>query len=333
MATHLVLGVTGAIGFWCARLLLDRGERVVALARDPERARERFAEADSAALEIVAGDALDTEAVTHAARGAASLVHALNVPLSQWEDPATGRAALLQASIDAAAATSARLVFPANVWVYGHTYVPFLFEGHPFAADTAKGRASVKLESLLAHARRERGLDYCIVRLPDVYGPHVDSPLYRSAFEHALSGKTLTWYGSLDTPFEAVYVVDAARALLQVGLDPGTSGQAFNLPGPEETTARKWLTLLAETAGTHAHPRAIPAPIVAIAGWFNHEAHEMHELLYLKTRRLILEGRRYADRYGGYPATPYAEAMRETLEWYRAGEPVIAARAAEATPV
>ena len=31
MATHCVLGVTGAIGFWCARLLLDRGVSVFAI--------------------------------------------------------------------------------------------------------------------------------------------------------------------------------------------------------------------------------------------------------------------------------------------------------------
>ena len=102
-------------------------------------------------------------------------------------------------------------------------------------------------------------------------------------------------------------------------MDPETNGRAFNLPGPEETTARKWLTLLADTAGTRAHPRAIPSPIIAIAGWFNHEAHEMHEMLYLKTRRLILEGRRYTDRYGSYPATPYDEGIRKTLECNRAG--------------
>ncbi|MFN0073591.1 MAG: NAD-dependent epimerase/dehydratase family protein, partial [Chloroflexota bacterium] len=197
----------------------------------------------------------------------------------------------------------------------------FLFEGHPFAADTRKGRAAVKLESMLADARRERGLAYSIVRLPNVYGPQVQSALYRSVFENAIAGKALTWYGSLDTPLELVYVADAARALLQVGLDTGTNGRAFNLPGPEVTTARKWLTLLAGLAGTRAHPRAIPSPIIAIAGWFNHEAHEMHELLYLKTRRLILEGHRYAGRYGSYPATPYAEGIAATLDWYRAGCP------------
>ena len=323
MATHCVLGVTGAIGFWCARLLLDRGERVIALARDPDRARGRFLPSDLDRLEIVAGDALDVDALRRAASSSSTLIHAVNVPLGAWEDPTRGRAALMQASIDAAVDTGARVLFPANVWVYGHTYVPLLFEGHPFAVDTAKGRAAVKLESMLAQAHRERGLHYSIVRLPDVYGPFVGSALYRSVFEHAVSGSTLTWYGSLDTPLEVVYVADAARALLQVGMDPETNGRAFNLPGPEETTARKWLTLLADTAGTRAHPRAIPSPIIAIAGWFNHEAHEMHELLYLKTRRLILEGRRYADRYGSYPSTPYDEGIRKTLEWYRAGCPAI----------
>jgi nucleoside-diphosphate-sugar epimerase len=323
MATHCVLGVTGAIGFWCARLLLDRGERVVALTRDPDRARERFSASDLERLEIIQGDALDGKAIRRCATDAATLIHAVNVPLSLWEDPEQGRAALLGASIDVAADTGARIVFPANVWVYGHTFVPLLFEGHPFAADTAKGRAAVKLESMLAEARRERGVSYTIVRLPDVYGPFVASALYRSVFQNALTGSTLTWYGSLDTPLELVYVADAARALLQVGLDPQSIGRAFNLPGPEETTARKWLTLLAEMAGTRAHARAIPSPIIAIAGWFNHEAHEMHDLLYLKTRRLILEGRRYADHFGSYPATPYDIGMRETLDWYRAGCPAI----------
>ncbi|MFN0070409.1 MAG: NAD(P)H-binding protein, partial [Chloroflexota bacterium] len=166
MATHCVLGVSGAIGYWCARLLLDRGERVIAFTRDPERALQRFPTADADRLQIIEGDALDAVSLTRAAEGALTLIHAVNVPLGLWEDPAQGRAALLQSTIDAAVAGGVRIIFPANVWVYGHTYVPFLFEGHPFAADTRKGRAAVKLESMLADARRERGLAYSIVRLP-----------------------------------------------------------------------------------------------------------------------------------------------------------------------
>lgn len=323
MATHLVLGATGAIGFWCARLLLNRGERVVALVRDVERARSRFPNDDPSVLTLIHGDAADGGIVTEAASGSDSIIHAVNVPLTLWEDPSRGVAVLLSHTIEAAAKHSCRIIFPANVWVYGHTHVPFLFDGHPFAADTRKGRAAVRLESMLADARREQGVAYSGVRLPDVYGPAVDRGLYRSVFEHALDGKTLVWFGSLDAPLELVYAEDAAAALLQVGLDDTATGRILNLPGAEETTARKWLQLVSEQAGRPVRAQTVPAPVVAVAGWFSNEAHERHELLYLKTRRLILTGDRYCELYGSYPATPYAEGIRRALEWYRVGCPPI----------
>lgn len=321
MATHLVLGVTGALGFWCARLLLDRGESVVALARDPDTARRCFTDADSDRLRLIQGDALDAASVQGAAVGVQTIIHALNVRLSLWCDPVIGRQPLLQGSIDAAVEQGVRLLFPANTWVYGHTYVPFLFEGHPFAADTRKGRLAVALESMLARAQRERGLAYNVLRLPDVYGPMVCHGLYGALFDHVVHGKPLYWYGSLDTPLETVYAPDAARALLRIADDPDAPADPFNLPGVEETTARKWIAQVAEIAGVSgvgSHPLVIPSPFVAIAGWFNGEAHELHEMLYLKNRRLILSGDRYKQRYGELPATPYAEGIRETIAWHRA---------------
>lgn len=324
MATHLVLGVTGGIGFWCARTLLNRGEQVVALVRDPDRAAAQFP-ADEPGLKLVAGDAHDADQVSLAAEGASTIIHGINLPYPAWHDPDRGVVSLLRNTMSAAQRHGARIIFPGNVYVFGHTHVPYVFEGHPFAADTRKGRLRVAMESLLAEAWRERAVPYVIVRFPDFYGPYVDNALYRPLFEHALSGKSLMWYGSLDSPLELAYIEDAAEAMLQAGLDPDSVGQTYHVPGPTATTAREWLGLLSREGGAGARTLAVPAPVVAVAGLFNSLAHELDEMLYLKTRRLLLTGQKYRQHFGSLPATPYEDGIRRTLDWYRAGRQAIGA--------
>ncbi len=62
-------------------------------------------------------------------------------------------------------------------------------------------------------------------------------------------------------------------------------------------------------------------------GLVDKEAREFAEMRYLKDERLLLDGAKYRGRFGHIPSTPYDEGIARTLEWYRAGKPVVSRQA------
>lgn len=84
-----VTGATGTIGSALVRELLERGDEVVALSRDPARAREKLGEDVSA----VAWEKPAVEpAPAHALSGCDAVVHLLGEPVDQrWSDEAKQR--------------------------------------------------------------------------------------------------------------------------------------------------------------------------------------------------------------------------------------------------
>jgi dihydroflavonol-4-reductase len=75
----LVTGATGKIGNAVARRLADRGDEVVALVRDPARARELLPEG----IELAAGDVTDLDSIGRAATGADAAVNSMGI-FEQW---------------------------------------------------------------------------------------------------------------------------------------------------------------------------------------------------------------------------------------------------------
>ena len=81
---------------------------------------------------------------------------------------------VMQATIDAALAHDAVLVFFDNVYAYGPLplTVP-MREDHPLQPPSCKGAVRASLGHLLARAQHERGLKWVIGRSADFYGPGV----------------------------------------------------------------------------------------------------------------------------------------------------------------
>src|SRR5919197_918111 len=75
----LVTGATGKIGNAVARRLAERGDEVVALVRDPGRARELLPEG----VQLAAGDVTHPESVRRAAAGAEGVFNCMGL-FEQW---------------------------------------------------------------------------------------------------------------------------------------------------------------------------------------------------------------------------------------------------------
>jgi nucleoside-diphosphate-sugar epimerase len=182
----LVTGATGSLGSNVIAEAVQRGLEVRALVRDPARVH------DADGVELVQGDALDSEALTRALEGREALFHIVNVALGgDWVDTT---ARLLDSALIACRTTGARLVFPGNVWIYGRgspgDKIP---ESRAPTPCSKLGRARLAKEERL----RASGARFVVVRLPEFYGPHVQT-LTGPPLKRIVAGRTSYWFGPPD---------------------------------------------------------------------------------------------------------------------------------------
>jgi hypothetical protein len=57
--------------------------------------------------------------------------------------------------------------------------------------------------------------------------------------------------------------------------------------------------------------------MLRLAGLFSSDAREMVELLYEFDEPLVLDGSKFASAFTSFKYTPYEEAIRRTVEWFR----------------
>lgn len=310
---NLVLGATGGIGHWTVAKLLERGDPVRVLVRNPERFRRSWPEANG--VEVVAGDALAAEDVRRAAKDCTTIFHCVNVPYPEWAAKAFP---MLSNTVSAAFASSARVVFPGNVYLFGHARAELVREDHPMEPHTRKGRLRLQMERHLHDLHQSQGLAFTIVRMPDFYGPFVVNRLYTAIFRNALRGRAMLWYGDLDVPSEFLFIADGGEAMVRAGTDPSSNGETYHVPGAGIIVPREFLALVARTAGTNSRGRAVPGWLVTLAGITDPVAREFREMRYLKRERFILDGSKFRRKYGALAPTPYLVGVRETLDWFRA---------------
>ena len=151
----------------------------------------------------------------------------------------------------------------------------------------------------------------------DVAG--VMNELFRPVFEGALTGKPCRWPLDADAPHEFILIDDAAEAMLKLINTPAAHGRPVHVPGPNPTTARKFIRLVYAAAGSREPTiRVIGRGAFWFAGLFNRFVRSAYEMAYLFDHPVLLDGSLYGELMGSaYPATPYEEGIRRTMEWFR----------------
>ena len=175
----LVTGATGKVGNAIASALLDRGEQVRALVRDPKRAASVL----PAGVEPIRGDATDAESLAAAVDGCELVFNAMGMP-EQWVKDegifdrvnAMGSGALAAAAKRAGVRrfihTSTHDVFHAES---GERFDETMLADYP--KGTAYERSKQHAEELVL-AERD-GMEVVILNPSGVYGPTPADPLIR----------------------------------------------------------------------------------------------------------------------------------------------------------
>src|SRR3954468_14811515 len=181
----LVTGATGKVGHAVTSALLERGDEVRALLRDPARAAGGLPDG----IEPARGDVTDPESVRRAAEGCELVFNAMGLP-EQWlsDDEAFDRvnARGSETVVRAAAEAGVRRVV--------HTSTIDVFHAEPGArmdesqlADHPKGtayeRSKQRAEELVLAAAEATGVEVVMVNPAAVYGP---GPSGSASFERQL---------------------------------------------------------------------------------------------------------------------------------------------------
>ena len=255
----LVTGATGKVGNAVARALVDRGDRVRALVRDPDRARPLL----PGGVGLVRGDVTDPFSVRAAARGCELVFGAHGLP-EQWLadvsmfDRVNARGAEAVA-LAARAAGARRFVHTSTIDVF-HAERGGRFD-ESRVADYPKGTAyerSKQRGEQLVLATRADGFEVVCVNPSGVYGPgpaataSIDGELFRPIIEGKLPALPPGGLG-------VVYVDGVARGEL-LAADHGADGERYILSDRHVT-----LRALAEAVVRAAHrgrvPPTLPVPV------------------------------------------------------------------------
>jgi dihydroflavonol-4-reductase len=168
----LVTGATGKVGNAVARLLAERGERVVALVRDPAKARELL----PSTIELAQGDVTDPASLARASQGVDGAFNCMGI-FEQWlSDPgafdrvnAEGARNVVAAAREAGAQ---RVVHTSTFDVFHAETAGTVREEEvaDYPKGTAYERSKQRAEELVL-ADAERGIELVICNPSTVYGP------------------------------------------------------------------------------------------------------------------------------------------------------------------
>ncbi len=210
MDMQLVIGA-GAIGTATAQLLADRGERVRLVTRSGGGPSHP-------AIERVAADASDADALSDLAEGVAVIYSCAGPAYPRW---VTDWPPLAAALLPAAETSGALLVTTGNLDGYGAVDGP-MTEDLPLRPNTDKGKVRVRIWNDALAAHRAGRIRTAEVRSSDYLGAGAVTPMTLLVLPKVLAGKRASAPADLDAPHSWTYTGDVARTLLAVAADTGS---------------------------------------------------------------------------------------------------------------
>jgi len=308
----LILGANGRFGLAAAQAFAAAGWQVVAsVRRSPDPGLPREARVTTASIE-------DSAALAHEAAGAGIVVHALNPPYTKWQESVLPMA---RAGMDVAESLGARFMLPGNVYNYGTDMPARLTEDTPQLATTRKGRLRIDMEDEIEHRCRDGRITATILRAGDFFGGGSGSWVDLVIVKSLRSGR-LIYPGPTDRAHAWAYLPDLAQAFVATAARPPGSPARFESFGfaghtltgaellPAIEGAAESLGIVPARGWKHG---SMPWGMIRLGGLIVPMWRELAEMAYLWTVPHAVDGTALERAVGPLPATPLAEALRETL--------------------
>ncbi|HKO28336.1 MAG TPA: NAD-dependent epimerase/dehydratase family protein, partial [Solirubrobacteraceae bacterium] len=305
---HVVLGA-GAVGMAIAEALARRGESVRVVNRSGLGK-------PLAGLQSVTGDVTNPAFAAASTHGAHVIYQALNPPYHRWAQEFPD---LQAAAIAAAQTAGARLVVMDNVYMYGRPNGRPFTEDHSADAHTRKGRVRAAMSRDLMAAHDAGRVQVTVGRASDFFGPRAgkQSLIGDWVIPPALANKPASVIGNPDMPHTYTFIPDIGENLVRLGESDDALGRIWHLPSPETRTTRDVIALVYQAAGTKPRLKITPAWQMRALGLVNRTVREINEMRYEFDEPFIVDATR-AETELGLRATPLADAVDQTVRWYRA---------------
>ncbi len=298
----LVTGGAGFIGSHLVKRLVAAGDEVAVL--DKLTYSGNLANLAGVAHDFHEGDICNPAAVASAADGCDAIVNVAaetHVDRSILSAAAFVESNVLGAQVVAeqALALGVRLVHVSTDEVYGDVAAPHrsseedaLRPSSPYAASKAGGDLQV-LATVRTH-----GLDACITRGANTYGPNqYPEKLVALFVTNALDGLELPVYGDGLQVREWLHVSDHCAAI-ELVLREGAAGEIYNVAGEERANVDVTQAIVDQTG-------CDPSLVRHVADRPGHD------------RRYALDDGKIRS-LGWLPGLAFAEGLTETVAWYRA---------------
>jgi dTDP-glucose 4,6-dehydratase len=306
----LVAGGAGFIGSAYVRLRLARhpADSVRVLDKLTYAGRwENLEGLDPARLELVEGDIADREVVAGAVEGVGAIVNfaaeshvdrSISSPGEFIQTDVFGAFVLL----DAARSAAIRHLQVSTDEVYGSIAAGSFTESSPLEPSSPYAASKAGGDLLVGAFHRTYGTDALVVRASNNYGPRQHpEKLIPLSILNALAGDPVPVYGDGLQVRNWLYVDDFAAAIDLV-LERGRAGEAYNVGGPDELANLDVVRRILELTGRHEslieHVRDRPG----------------HD------RRYSLGSERVRVEVGWAPEVRFGEGLERTVEWYRENE-------------
>lgn len=320
--------ITGATGFIGGRLvdaLVEGGDKVRALVRDPAKSPLL----PRPGVELVRGDLTDPSGLEEVLSGADRVFHCAGL-VGDWLRPheaqrvnVDGTRALLAAC---AAVGVGRVVHLSSLSVYGLGHhrgtdetAPLRYSGDAYTDSKIDAERMVRV-----HADGGR-FEVVIVRPGFIYGQ--GDRRFLPKLLDALARRQFVYVGDGSKLLNLSYVDDVTRGLILAATEPSAAGQAYNLTDGTQTSLRDLVELLCRQLGIPAPTKRIPPPVAWAAC---SAADRLARLRSAQEAPRLSRGRMrflyYNQHYSGEkaqrelgyrPRFTYREGIPPTLAWYR----------------
>ena len=321
MKPTLVTGATGFLGWHVTRQLLDRGDSVRVLVRDPKRLRELDG------VEAVRGDLRDAESLSKAVQGCALVFHVAadyrlwsRDPNELYRSNVQGTRNVLN---EARRAGVERVVYTSTVGCIGVPEKGVGNENNPVSLDDMVGtyKRSKFLAEKVALEFAANGFPVVIVNPTAPIGDH--------DFKPTPTGRIVVDYlrrrmpAFMDTGLNVVDARDTAHGHL-LACERGKAGERYIL-GCENMTLRQIFAVLERISGVKAPTVEIPYAAALLAGYFStawarvsgSEPRAPLEGVRMAKKKMFVTHEK-ARRELGFDPGPAEDALKRAAGWFQA---------------
>ncbi|MBI3181284.1 MAG: NAD-dependent epimerase/dehydratase family protein [Myxococcales bacterium] len=317
-----VTGANGFLGSHLTRRLLERGHFVRCLIRPGGDA----APLSGLAVELVHADVTDGAALRPAVAGIEVVFHLAGIRRTPTRDTFFRVNALGTRNVCEAMATAGegkkRLVLCSSLAASGPSSPSRpKREDDPFAPEEWYGESKAEAERI-AFSYADR-LEVAVARPARIIGP---GDRENAVFFRMVNKGLRLKIGGGERPLSTIDVSDAVELLLLLAEKPEAVGQAFFAASTETTTLEHLQDAIANALGVSPRTLFLPAPLLKGLGAAADVASKVsgrHLPLNRKLARQLLApawtcSMDKALRLLGYrPATPLADSIRRSADWYR----------------